>query len=593
MILPVVKVNIGSEHDVVGTRQRAHDIARLLGFDRQDQTRIATAVSEIARNALSYAGGGSAGFSIELEPASLTIEITDSGPGIPHLHKVLSGRYKSTTGMGLGIAGARRLMDEFHITAPAGKGTKVRMSRALPGGAASPTPPRIQQLCAELARQQPRDLLSELRHENRELLGALDELRQRQEDLKRLNRELEDTNRGVVALYAELEQKAESLRQADQMKSRFLSHMSHEFRTPLNSIVALSRLLLSETDGPLFPEQQRQVAYIRRSAENLYEMVNDLLDLAKVEAGKVEVQPAEFQVSSLFGGLRGVMKPMQTNPAVELIFEDPANIPAMITDEAKVAQVMRNLISNALKFTERGEVRVTASYSAAGDTVTFRVIDSGIGIAPEDQERIFQEFSQIANPIQKAVKGTGLGLALSRRFCELMGGSLRVVESAPGQGSTFEAAIPREFATKGHGVAQSLLLVDDEEVARYLMRQWLGPSQATVWEAENGPTALRLARERKPDAIFLDLKMPEMDGFEVLTRLKSDAETRTIPVIVVTSKLLTPGERQFLEESATGILSKEMHSEDPAARVRAALDRVGLRLAADWEGPHEQLARRT
>ena len=166
--------------------------------------------------------------------------------------------------------------------------------------------------------------------QNTELIASLTELRTRQDELVRLNTELEDTNRGVVALYAELDERAEQLRQASELKSRFLSNMSHEFRTPLNSILALSRLLMDRTDGPLTAEQERQVTYIRRSAESLTELVNDLLDLAKVEAGKLEIRPRYFTISELFGALRGVMKPLQQNDAVELIFEDADRLPGAV-----------------------------------------------------------------------------------------------------------------------------------------------------------------------------------------------------------------------------------------------------------------------
>jgi two-component sensor histidine kinase len=231
--------------------------------------------------------------------------------------------------------------------------------------------------------------MEELRQQNADLLRTLDELRQRQEDLSRLNRELEDTNRGVVALYAELDERADHLRRADEVKTRFLSNMTHEFRTPLNSILALTRLVLERVDGELSVEQERQIHYIRKSAENLSELVNDLLDLAKVEAGKIVVRPAEFEVRNLFGALRGMLRPLLLNTSVNLVFDEPEGIPSLCTDEGKVSQILRNFISNALKFTEQGEVRVSARLSEDGRhdgredarKVVFSVADTGIGIA--------------------------------------------------------------------------------------------------------------------------------------------------------------------------------------------------------------------
>src|SRR5262249_15899463 len=176
----------------------------------------------------------------------------------------------------------------------------------------------------------------------------------------RLNRELEETNRGVVALYSELDEKADQLRSVSDMKSRFLSHMSHEFRTPLNSIIALSRLLVDRVDGDLNAEQLRQVEHIRKSAQDMLELGNDLLDLAKgvvdvakVEAGKLDVKPASYTVNALLASLRGLLRPLLLNPHVDLQVDEPAGLPELHGDEAKVSQVLRNLISNALKFTER------------------------------------------------------------------------------------------------------------------------------------------------------------------------------------------------------------------------------------------------
>ena len=170
----------------------------------------------------------------------------------------------------------------------------------------------------------------------------------------------------MVALYAELDERADHLRRADELKSKFLSHMSHEFRTPLNSILALSRLLLDRSDGELTEEQETQVRFIRKAAQNLTELVDDLLDLAKVEAGKTVVVASEFTVSSLFGALRGMLRPLLVGDAVALVFEESADLPPLDTDEGKVSQILRNFISNALKFTERGEVRVWATADRAG-----------------------------------------------------------------------------------------------------------------------------------------------------------------------------------------------------------------------------------
>ena len=300
-------------------------MASLAGLDASSQTRLAASVSEISRNALAYAGGGRVAFAItRRQPMALCVRVSDSGPGIADLDAVLEGRTA-----GQGIASARRLVDDFTIYQRAGR-HHASACRAACRTAPSSPPPTSPASSAPWAPALAPNPVAELQTQNTELIASLTELRTRQDELVRLNTELEDTNRGVVALYAELDERAEQLRQASELKSRFLSNMSHEFRTPLNSILALSRLLMDRTDGPLTAEQERQVTYIRRSAESLTELVNDLLDLAKVEAGKLEIRPRYFTISELFGALRGVMKPLQQNDAVDLIFEDTTDCPRAV-----------------------------------------------------------------------------------------------------------------------------------------------------------------------------------------------------------------------------------------------------------------------
>jgi signal transduction histidine kinase/CheY-like chemotaxis protein len=704
--LSIVSVAIGAEHDVVTARQRAREIAELLGFDVQDQTRIATAVSEIARNAFTYAGGGKAEFLVEgkTAPQLFVIRVSDQGPGIPDLARVLDGQYRSATGMGLGITGARRLMDHFSIEST-GRGTVVVLQKIFSRSAAMVTAPRLARITAELARRPPESALEEIQQQNQELIRTLEEVRARQDDLVRLNAELEDTNRGVVALYAELDEKADHLRRADELKSRFLSNMSHEFRTPLNAIRALTEVLLRRVDGQLTSEQEVEIGYIRKAADQLSELVEDLLDLAKVEAGKISIRPTEFDVGSLFSSLRGMLRPLLVNESVSLVFESPAGLPAMNTDEGKVSQILRNLLSNALKFTEAGEVRVRATLTPAGDAVAFAVADTGIGIAPEDQERIFQEFGQLDNPIQRRVRGTGLGLPLSRKLATLLGGSL-TVSSQPGLGSTFVATIPityvegvpaaldgdweadplqvpilvledsteelmvyekflkgsgfqmvRALTTRQarHAIAhvrpavvvldillrgedawglladikgdpatrdlpvlvvstvddrakglalgadayavkpvergwllaelqrltgrqpvRRVLVIDDNEISRYLVRGYLDDLPCVVLEAAGGEEGLRRARQDAPDAIFLDLVMPDLSGFAVLERLRASGPTAETPVIVVTSKDLDEGERRRLEALGATVLSKSADVQTAAAHIRSVLVGAGV-----------------
>jgi signal transduction histidine kinase/CheY-like chemotaxis protein len=536
--------------------------------------------------------------------------------------------------------------------------------------------------------------------QNEELMAALAELEKRQAQIAILNRELADTNRGVVALYAELEEKAEHLRRASETKTRFLSNMTHEFRTPLNSILTLSKLLLDRIDGELTPEQELQVNFIRRAATDLSDLVNDLLDLAKIEAGKVVVRPAAFQLTDVFAGLRGTLRPLLlANPALNLVVDEPDGVPPLYTDETKVTQVLRNFISNALKFTERGEVRVSATME--GEHVVISVADTGIGVAPADQERIFEEFTQVEGPHQGKVKGTGLGLPLARQLAQLLGGEVKMV-SQVGVGSTFSLVIPARYGAAGpgslqdhfvstfdptrvpilviddnhgaqflhekafkgtgfqlmaaHSAAQAravirqvrpaaividpalnhgddwslvaelkasnetkgaplivlssaeheatamasgaddfhpkpiderwligrlreltaqyfmqkILVIDDDEVSRYLVRSLLATSRFQVLEAKGGREGLQLAREILPDAVVLDLAMADLNGFEVLAELKRDTRTQSIPVVINTSRELDAADRTRLDQHAAAILPKKN---------------------SDWEASHGGLAR--
>ncbi|MDG2526032.1 ATP-binding protein [Stenotrophomonas sp. HITSZ_GD] len=268
---------------------------------------------------------------------------------------------------------------------------------------------------------------------------ALD-LQSLREENNALRAELDETNQGVLALYAELDQQAEQLREVSELKSRFLSYMSHEFRTPLGSILSMTRLLEDGMDGPLTDEQRRQVKFVSAAARELREMVDDLLDLAKIEAGRISISPAWFDLMDLFSALRGMFRPLVEGNHVDLVFEDPPALPMLYTDDKKLAQILRNFISNALKFTQNGHVRVSAGPENEGE-VRFSVHDTGIGIPEELQSTLFEDFVQVDTPLQKRLRGTGLGLSLCKRFAELLGGRVGV-HSVVGEGSEFFVILP-------------------------------------------------------------------------------------------------------------------------------------------------------
>jgi signal transduction histidine kinase len=545
MTVTLLTIALRTDHDVVLTRQRARDISGHLGFDNQDQIRIATAVSEIARNAIQYAGGGQVEFIIDIykKPQMFYIVVTDEGPGIADIAHVLSGSYESKTGMGLGIIGARRLMEQFSIENLPHKGLRVRMGKTIPASVFIDAK-TIQHISEELLRKKPGGLIEELQLQNLEMMQAMDELKRKQEELLRLNQELVDTNRGVVALYTELDEKARHLRQADELKTKFLSNMSHEFRTPLNSIISLTRLLLSGVDGTLHEEQKTQVSLIAKSAEDLLGLVTDLLDLAKIEAGKVTITPSEFHNDELFSALRGMLRPMLLPPTVDLIFEEEPGIPVLYTDQGKVSQILRNLISNSIKFTSEGEIRISARLSDDKQMIRYIVSDTGVGIDPAFHDALFGEFVQGGNTPVKPYKGSGLGLSISKRLATLLGGSIRLVESSPGKGSVFEADIPiiipgavREGSPEeiAHNIQigkLNILLIDDDPKEQYFYDNYLKDTRFNIVPVFHIKNAKKMLEKYPFDAIILDLLIPGDDSWEFLEQLKKDPVYSHIPVFI-------------------------------------------------------------
>jgi signal transduction histidine kinase/CheY-like chemotaxis protein len=702
-VFSVYFLRLRHERHVVHARQRARDIAGLLGFDHQEQIRLATAASELARNAFRYATGGSVEFLVRDCPQQIfIISVTDAGPGIRNLEEILDGHYISKTGLGKGIIGTKRLLEHFEI-ASSPEGTRVEAGKRLPSTAQRVDEDSLKVIIQKLAATSAADPFDEVERQNQELLRTLAELREKQDALAELNRELEDTNRGVVALYAELDQRAIDLRRISDLKTSFLSNLSHEFRTPLNSILSLSRLLLTRADGDLEPEQEKQVVFIQRSASELSELVNDLLDLAKVEAGKIDVKPRFFEVQELFGALRGMLRPLLVGNSVDLIFDADPGMSPLHTDEGKVSQILRNLISNALKFTRRGHVRVTAA-TGPNQSVVFEVADTGIGISPEDQRRIFDEFVQVDGDLQSQVKGTGLGLPLSRRLTELLGGTLDV-RSQSGVGSTFSVILPmyigelvsssvntaptseatgatilfiednretifvlesslkntgyhlvftssivearvsmksaspslivldrmlgdqdslhfiEEVRAKGSTApvlvlsvdddpqpaldagasmflakpvppftllnavreliegqsAKTVLLADDDEVTRYLLGDALARFGFKVVEARNGREAIRMAELHHPSALFLDIVMPDLNGFEVLREIRINPAIKEIPVIIHSSKSFSNSELDVLAAADVVFYPKRVLGDSESAEaLQQALNAAGI-----------------
>ena len=527
----VLATRVADEGDVVRARQQARRVASLLGFESQDQVRIATAVSETARSALEFAHGGSIEFAVErrTKPQLLIVSVTDAGK---------STRPERAEERDQGFLGARRLMDKVDVEAT-DSGSIVRLTKRFPRTAPAVTA-KVMARIAAVVEGEASNPLGELARQNRELMQSLADNKRQTDAVQQLNQELQETNRGVVALYAELDEKAASLKRADELKSRFLSDMSHEFRTPLNAILALSSFLLDETDGKLSSEQRRQVVYVRRAAESLSGLVNDLLDLAKVESGKIEVHRAQFNVADLTSALRGMFRPLVIGD-VSLVIEDPDGL-AMVSDEGKLSQILRNFLSNAVKFTEQGEIRLSVAESKPG-IIRFDVRDTGIGIAREDIERIFDDFVQVDGPRQRRVRGTGLGLPLSKKLAELIGGRIEVT-SELGKGSTFSLILPDGLTETPDIVTEQaveltkqspVLVVEDEQADLLVAVSLLDAASIRSRQARTLSEARASIAAQRPAAIVLDIRFNEGDAWTFLKEIKSSAETAQIPVLVMTA----------------------------------------------------------
>jgi len=310
------------------------------------------------------------------------------------------------------------------------------------------------------------------------------------------------------------------------------------------------------------------VGFIRRVAEDQLRLVGDLLDIAKIEAGRVELELSDLTVAELFVILRGQLRPLIRGDAVELRFDLPGDELQLRTDEDKLMQILRNLVSNALKFTPRGEVVVRAARE--DERVRFEISDTGIGIAPDDLPRIFEEFVQLPGELQREGHGTGLGLPLTRKLVTLLGGTI-AAESVVGAGTTFTVTLPLQgAATAGSfpDLSGAVFIVDDDEAARYVIETHL---RGTAWRTvavDGGAAALAALSASLPTAMILDLAMPEMDGFEVLRRVRADARTARLPVILHTSRVLDSEEWAQAETLYASVLDK---SETSRSGLLAAL----------------------
>jgi signal transduction histidine kinase/DNA-binding response OmpR family regulator len=370
-----------------------------------------------------------------------------------------------------------------------------------------------------------RQLEAEENRRVNELTRLADELQQR-------SRELADANRRI--------------QEANRLKSQFLANMSHELRTPMNSIIGFSEILVDRLDGSIDPKHGSFLRHILASGQHLLSIINDILDLSKIEAGKMEIYPERFPVRGVIESVCTVMRGMTRDHVPLFVVDIADDLPPLEADLAKFKQVLFNLLSNAVKFSPpQMPITISARHigrSADDGTVTVSVRDEGIGIDPKHHEVIFEEFRQVDGTARREFGGTGLGLALVKKFIELQGGYV-TVESAPGKGSIFSFTLPvrsraavvsRAPETEAPQQAtERVLVVEDDAHAYELISSALGSAGYLAIRARHGDEALKLAAESRPVAVTLDLVLPGLDGWEVLKRLKSNPLTRDIPVVII------------------------------------------------------------
>ena len=420
---------IRSESDLTRVRDRVRLAARELGFDNVTQIKLTTAASELTRNIYEYARTGSITVSVVEKDGHEGMEIVyeDNGPGIPELERILAGDFQSKTGLGKGIAGSRRLMDVFTVETHRDKGTRIETVKWFDDEQRMRKPvDEIRNLFFSASES---SMVEELQSQNKELVRVLSELTQSRRELEKANLELQEAN--------------DKLKQVDEMKSRFISTIAHEVRTPLNAITGLVSLLSRNKAEPLSPQQRETVERLEKSVTMLIQLVNDLLDLSRLQARRMQIKVQVFDAAELIDSIYNGLRQTAADKGVNFNYEVEQGLSAVASDPTKVAQVITNLASNAIKFTPPGGSVTIKACADVHDIWRVEVVDTGMGIAEEQIPLIFEEFRQvnISNPNHGG--GTGLGLPISRRLVELLGGRIKVM-SVAGAGSSFTVIWPMD-----------------------------------------------------------------------------------------------------------------------------------------------------
>ncbi|WP_405578542.1 ATP-binding protein [Streptomyces sp. NBC_01190] len=628
--LVVLTSPLRGEREVFALRRDAQAAFRLLGLPQAETVRLTTVLSEVGRD-LHGAPGLTGRVGLEdADPPRVTVRFAWTGARVPSAEI---------------LQAAERLLD--HCAWSPGERPVLVLGQHLP---ATSLPP------ADLAARARNELVGlsgvsmseELRNQNHDLLAALQQARAHQEELQRLNTELEETNQGVVALYselseeleetntgvvalyAELDEKTRRLSLVSDSKTRFWANVSHELRSPVNAVIGLTRLLLAPDADPLTAEQRQQVALIAASGSTLLALVEELLDVAKAESGRLEPELVATDLRSLLHQLRGTLR-STARPGVLLDIPDQSHPQPLVTDEVMLTRVLRNVLSNSLKYTEAGEVRLAVEVEDHRGVpwYVFTVADTGVGIPLDQQERVFEEFYQVRGPHQRSVAGTGLGLPYARKLTELLGGRLSL-SSVPGEGTRVVVELPAEQRLPlpgrpaaaehgpesldggagfpadggGDGVAGggsdglvaagapgdadhlldsplgSLVVIDDDPAFLLTLRPVLARLARSVTEVTDSAQALATVRAQRPDAVLLDLSMPAPDGYQLLEHFSRDLTLTAVPVVVLTATDHDSIDRSRLKH-ARAVLGKTHLTSGRLAGVLHRGPATGRRLGDD------------
>jgi signal transduction histidine kinase/ActR/RegA family two-component response regulator len=627
---PLLTALIAHEDDIVAVRQRVRRISEQLGFGVQDQTRIATAASEIARNAYGYAGGGKVEYGLDedREGQVLVVRISDRGPGISDLSEILEGRYRSSTGLGIGITGSRRLMDRFEISSDLDQGTIVTFGKLLPPGGEALTGPKVAALADAAARARIEDPNATLREHNRDLLRSLSDLAEREEEARRLNAELVETNRGVVTLYAELEAQAAQLREAganlesqvaertrelaeanDRLRAeaaerermeqdlrqsqkmeavgQLTGGIAHDFNNLLTGIVGSLDLMRSRITQGRTESLLRYLDTAMASANRAAALTHRLLAFARRQPLDPKITDANALIVGMSDLLRGTI-----SEAIDLRIKAAVGLWPTLCDPHQLENAILNLAINARDaMPNGGTLTIETCNGHLADTnadlrpgelpdeyVCIVVSDTGTGMPPEVIARAFDPFFT-TKPLGQ---GTGLGLSMIYGFAKQSEGHARI-ESEVGKGTAIKIYLPRHHgdaasvagpavaAEMQRGTGETILVVEDEHVVRELIAEVLQELGYLVLQAVDGPAGLRILRtSRRIDLLVTDVGLPGLNGRQLADQAREGRPT--LKVLFITGYAETAASASGFLDAGMAMITKPFPMETLVARIRAMIE---------------------